>query len=187
MRQKLLIISLAVIALSIATTGTWAYFTVTKTATNVITMGDVDIALIEQMELSDGTLVPFVNAVGVTAGDSISKIITVENTGNSDAWVRIAVAKSVVSEDGGFLDADVMTFVLGVDWLLDDDGYYYYTKSLSSGDVTTPLWEAVDFSTQIDTSYGGATGTIDVTAYAVQVANNSIPDGGDVSDILGWP
>lgn len=187
MKLKLFYGALLVIGLSIVSMGTLAYYTVSNTATNIITMGNIDVALMETMVLPDGTITDFVDATGVMAGDSVSKIVTVENTGVGDAWVRIAVDKTMTSPEGIVLDADVMTFDLGTDWVDGADGFYYYSVALPSGDTTSPLWEEVIFSTTMGDAYQGATGTIDVTVYAVQVANNPIPEGGDITDIVGWP
>lgn len=187
MRKKLLLVALLVILSSIITTGTWAYFTASKTTVNVITMGNIDIDIVETMVDDEGNVTDFADQSGVMAGATVSKIVTLENTGFNDAWVRIWVTQTMTDPDGNALDAGVMSFTLGEDWLAHEDGYYYYTLALEAGATTTPLWEEILFDPFMGNEYQGATGTIEVTAHGVQVANNPIPENGDVTDILGWP
>lgn len=93
MKKKITAIFLCVALVAIAIVGaSLAYFTDTKSATNTFTVGNVKIDLIEQQKGENGleafapnkTLVP-----GTSDKNAVSKIVTVKNTGNNDAWVWV--------------------------------------------------------------------------------------------------
>lgn len=119
-RKLLLIVSL-VLALTMSLGGTLAYLTDTDADVNVMTLGKVTIVQNEQRRVeadgeftsvlepfaNDKTLLPYTERKGtadkITVGDYeieigdsynnyIDKIVSVTNTGNSDAWVRTLVA-----------------------------------------------------------------------------------------------
>ncbi len=94
MKKKLTAVALVVCMLAIMLVGaSLAYFTDTKQATNTFTVGNVKIDLIEQQASKNGlvefkqdkTLVPGTSK----DGNAVSKIVTVKNTGNNDAWVWV--------------------------------------------------------------------------------------------------
>ena len=93
MKKKVLTIALAVAVVAILLTGaSLAYFTGTDTETNTFTVGNVKIDLIEQQKGANGlenfeddkVLVP-----GTSDVNAVSKIVTVKNTGENDAWVWV--------------------------------------------------------------------------------------------------
>lgn len=93
MKKKITAIFLCVALVAIAIVGaSLAYFTDTKTATNTFTVGNVKIDLIEQQKGANGledfvsnkTLLP-----GTSDKNAVSKIVTVKNTGENDAWVWV--------------------------------------------------------------------------------------------------
>ena len=64
------------------------------------------------------------------------------------------------------------------------DGWWYYNTTIASGETTKPLFDEVVFSgPYMDNKYQSCTVVIDVTAQAVQKANN----GATVWEALGWP
>ena len=79
MKRKILLAAVAVICLSLLGVGTLAYFTSDGTAHNVITTGGVDIELIETTD--DGKPFPEEGISGVMPGESVTKRVTVKNTG----------------------------------------------------------------------------------------------------------
>ena len=101
------IVCVAMLAV-IAVFGTVAYLTDTESAVNVMTVGKVDVQLIEKQRGDNGGLEDFQNdktlnpIIGSAQGDKdtwglptadnyVDKIITVENIGRNDAWVRVLV------------------------------------------------------------------------------------------------
>ena len=93
MKKKLTAIFLCVALVAIAVVGaSLAYFTDTDNETNTFAVGNVKIDLIEQQKGANGledfvsnkTLLP-----GTSDKNAVSKIVTVKNTGENDAWVWV--------------------------------------------------------------------------------------------------
>lgn len=107
MKTKILTLSLCVALIAVAVVGTTlAYFTDTAEVTNALSVGGVAIDLHEdnkegdfdedyQEWLEDQVLMP-----GDNKTNTIAKVITVENTGKSDAYVRVHIAIPSVLDDG---------------------------------------------------------------------------------------
>lgn len=119
MKKKLTAIALIVALLAVAVIGgTLAYFTDTEKATNTFTVGNVDITLIEQQRNASGTalesfehnkvLMPIVGSAqgaeddfGMPLAENyVDKMITVKNTGKSDAYIRAYFAIPAILDDG---------------------------------------------------------------------------------------
>ena len=94
MKKKIIALCLIVaLAATAVIGGTLAYFTDTDSAKNTFTVGGVSIDLIEQQTSKNG-LVSFEQSKPLVPGKSNdgnaqSKIVTVKNTGNNDAWVWV--------------------------------------------------------------------------------------------------
>lgn len=94
MKKKIVALCLCVALAVVAIGGaTLAYFTDTDDATNTFTVGNVKIDLIEQ-EKTDNGLTDFTQDKVLVPGKSndgnaVSKIVTVKNTGKTDAWVWV--------------------------------------------------------------------------------------------------
>ena len=137
MKKKLVAISLVVAMLAVAVIGgSLAYFTDTANATNTFTAGGVKIALIEQERDGKGGLQAFTQdkvlmpIVGSAQGEKdelgqpvaknyIDKIVTIENTGKSAAWVRAYYAVPSALDDG------YETFNAGANILHGNFGNYF--------------------------------------------------------------
>lgn len=193
MKRKLLILSVLVICVATLAAGTLAYFNAEDTAHNVITSGGVGIQLIEKTKSGD-TLVDFPEdgLSGILPGTSASKIVSVENTGSADAWIRVKVEMTITGSDGKALPLEiggadsvipVITFTPGESWTLGEDGYYYYNAAVASGKSTETLFEEVYFAAQMGNEYQNCTANLVVTAQAVQTANN----GDSALTAAGWP
>ncbi len=182
MKRKILLAAVAVICLSLLGVGTLAYFTSDGTAHNVITTGGVDIELIETTD--DGKPFPSEGVTGVMPGESVTKRVTVKNTGLSEAWVRVRADMEVKDSNGEVMTGEHPIELTGKDskWVAKD-GYYYYTEPVAPGAETKALLEEVTFLPQMGNPYQGSTLNIDIFAQATQVANN----GETVWEAQGWP
>ena len=181
MKRKLLILSVLAICLAMLAAGTIAFFTAEGKSHNVITTGGVEIAVQEWADEAKTT--PFEDLSGVMPNTTVTKIAEIKNTGASDAWVRVKVEKNIRLQGQGPADAGLVELTRNTaDWT-EKDGYYYYTKALKPGEVTAPIFTAVTFKADMGNEYQNATATVDVTAQAVQTANN----GATVMDAQGWP
>ncbi len=93
---------------------------------------------------------------------------TIENTGDSNVYLRAKVIHDVGLEDLG-IDGRIGLTALGVDWKKGGDEYYYYKNAVSPEEqiefcigVTFDVWESVEcFS-------------IDIEVEAIQASNNAI-------------
>ncbi len=182
MKRKILILSVLAICIAIVAAGSLAYFTSEGTAHNVITSGGVKIAVQEWADEAKTT--PFEDLTGVMPNTAVTKIAEVKNTGASDAWVRVLITKNIELSGDGEVDPDMIELGLNTtDWTLGTDGYYYYNKVLKPGETTEPVLSTVTFKSTMGNEYQNATVTVDVSAQAVQTANN----GTTAIDAKGWP
>lgn len=181
MKRKLLILSVLAICIATLAAGTLAFFTSEGKAHNVLTTGGVEIAVQEWAD--EEKTKPFEDLTGIMPGMTVTKIAEIKNTGASDAWVRVKVEKNIKLQGDGTPDTGLVELKFNTaDWT-EKDGYYYYTKALMPEEVTAPVFTAVTFNVAMGNEYQNATATVDVSAQAVQTANN----GDTVMDAQGWP
>lgn len=186
MKRRIFACAVIVATMALMGFGSMAYFSTDGTATNVITTGSISIELKEMSLAEDGeTLVPFQDQTDVMPGAQISKIVTVENIGSSDAYIRISLKKAIELAEGqeGDIDLSLVTCDLNTEDWTEKDGYYYYNETLPAGGETTPLFTTVTFSTDMSNLYQNSKATIEVYAQATQAANN----GSTALEAAGWP
>ena len=202
MKRKILSITVIAICLAVLGYSTLAYFTDEAVTHNVITSGGIEIEVVEKHDDDgdkDTPLIDFPKAgvSGVMPGMDVSKIVSVRNL-EEPAWVRI-----VVNPKGWFADDTAMwgtqlgilefdfndapADVEGDAYWIYEDGCWYYSKPVAMDEETEVLFTTVHFDEEMGNEYQNAHFEIDIHAEAVQTANNPIPDGGDVTDIKGWP
>ena len=202
MKKKLLALSVLMICLSLVSLGTLAYFNAEDTAHNVISSGSVKIELVEKTKGDDGNLVDFPEdgILGVMPGTAVSKIVTVKNTGESAAYIRVWV-NTAISEPGDPItnpliknlpltitvdgeEVEVLTLDYNTeDWTQGEDGCWYYNKALKVGESTEALFENVAFHKLMGNVYQNSKALVNVSAQATQVANN----GESAVEAKGWP
>ena len=183
MKKKILFLTAVLVCLSIAMTGTLAYFTADDVAHNVITTGKVSIELKEWADKEKQEA--FQNLQGVMPGRTVTKIAEVKNSGSADAWVRAKVTKTVKAKNGDELSSEILK--LDIDradsqWILKD-GYYYYQEALKAGETSEPIFTSVSFDMGMGNPYQDSTASVDVLVQAVQTANN----GDSAENASGWP
>ena len=188
MKKKILILLAAALSLTAAVSGTLAYFNDTVTTHNIITTGGVSIELIEKTKNDSGTDIiwPAEGLSGIMPGTSASKIVSVANKGQADAWIRVKVKTTGEFADGTSMQGDQLDPIQinfnQTDWTKNGD-YWYYKQSVGVDEFTTALFTTVEFDEQMGNEYQNCTVYIDVTAEAVQTANN----GSDPLTAAGWP
>lgn len=191
MKNKMMLAALVTICLAVAVSGTLAYFTAEDTAHNVITSGGVNIEVVEKMKDEGGAELDFPadGVKGVMPGTEVSKIVSVKNTGENEAWIRVQVEATIKAADGSALPLDiegvgpVMTYTVDDSWTRGRDGYYYYNEPVAADESTAILFDAVAFAPEMGNEYQNCTANIVISAQAVQTANN----GGNVYEANGWP
>lgn len=179
MKRFLIYISVLVMMISLIAGGTLSYYTTSVEAVNVITTGNVSLVLHETTD--NGAEFPEAGVV-VMPGDTVSKIVTAENTGSTALYLRIELIKDV-NDDALSAENCLSMNINTTDWTYRD-GYYYYNTALEPGDVTSALFTEVYVDGRaVNNDFLGKKLTLDVMAYAVQSRYN----GDSVWEATGWP
>lgn len=185
-KRKILALTIIVLLSALIVGGTSAYFTAAEYTHNIITTSGVGIELIEDTNEigADGRPIPFTNISGAMPGDRISKIPKIRNIDEGDVYVRMKVVASVRRSDGEEYNISPDFFGLDISrsWS-PKNGYYYYMRTLESGETTTQLFTTVTIPEELSEEYQGATFSLNIYGEAVQAANN----GNNALDALGWP
>lgn len=173
LKKTLLMVTAYALVAALAIGGTVAYLQDSDSDVNVMTLGNVSIEQIEQERDENGNLVPFsqakpaypavgkiawddtflnVNGTGYKVFDDglknvVDKIVTVNNTGKSDAYVRTIVAIEAPEGDpndlihfnwndtGVELEGGFVTKIDGVDYYIVS---FVYTDALAAGTKSAP-------------------------------------------------
>ena len=169
MKKKIFAIAFAAILAVTAITGaSLAYLTDEEEATNVFTVGNVDIELTEPNWDATGKA----EAEDVYPGEPLAKDPTVENVGKNPCFVRISVSAldQFAEEYNGAMityRTDYVEGALGANWVYNEnDKYFYYTKVLAVGEKTDALFDQIVIPFALENSE--TTEDIIVTAQAVQ-------------------
>lgn len=180
-------LTIAVIALIsvLLVGGTYAFFTDTKSQTNIITMGNVEIDLTEPLFEEDNKDLTVKN---VMPGKKIVKdpTITLKGTSN-DAYVRAKIEVTGKSMDlnqkqmGELIDG--IHFTNG--WVLGDNDYYYYNLALTQTDSEVLIFDHVIIPEVWGNETNNLTFEINVTAEAIQ-AENFNPKTNENNNIIDW-
>lgn len=186
-KKNLIVILLALTCLFVVVIGSLAYESRSVTARNIITTGKIDIEVNEYAD-EKGTPFPENGVSGVMPGATVTKIVEVENTGDSPAWVRIKVDKLIRLAEGveGEPDASLILLDINEDYWTLVDGWYYYNAELPAGEKTgAPLFTQVTFDRNMQNMYQNSTAEVAVIAQAVQAKNNNSKK--LAYEAEGWP
>lgn len=124
-RRPLLLLVSLVLLLALAVGGTVAWLnTSTTPVENTMIPGQVPITINETF---DGT---------TKSG------VTVTNTGNIDAYIRVAIVANAVDKDGNIIagTAPDYVYLVNTDYWKLLDGYYYYKGAVAPNGTTEPLF-----------------------------------------------
>lgn len=171
MKKKVALTAAAVAMVgTLAVGGTLAWFTDTETATNVVTTGNVNISIEESTDGANYTKKE--NGEGITfddqyvPGDTVDKYVRIANVGANNAYVRVQVVF-----EGLASDIEEPKLNLGDDWTLNEDGWYYYNKELSTNTYTDDLFATVDIPGTWDNAMVDTEFNIVLNAEAIQSDN----------------
>lgn len=205
MKKKNLMTGLLLLLIGIATfRGTYAYFASNRIATNVVTTGNIDIALQEysKYDPEDPTKnEPWTEVNGIAPSQVVPKIVLVENTSEDQpAYIRVAVGFSGEDSSGKEITAADTQSLLklyyngkegynSANWLRYEDGgevWYVYKGAVAADGKTEPLFDSVKFVETMGNDYMNAKFYLTVSAQGTQVKNND-SHGSDYTKIAGWP
>lgn len=127
-KPLVLIVAMALVA-TMAIGGTMAWFQVNSDKlTNAFTPGEVGGEVIEDF---DG---------------NVKRNVAVKNTGNVEAYVRVALVPTWEDADGNILpetaSIENLSFTLGSGWFARG-GFYYYTNKVAAGAITANLADQI--------------------------------------------
>ena len=141
MNKKLgLIIAAGALSASLIVGSTLAWFTDDERATNTLTMGKVDIELYEEDKLINEET-PGLTFDNLVPGATVDKLAEVKNAGTVDAYVRVQLSHELTVEKD--INLSNMLDINSSDWVLEDDGFYYYNGVVNPNDFTTPIFTTV--------------------------------------------
>lgn len=136
MKKRRFIIPAAVLAFAAAAAViiSFSYITSEDEKTNRFKPGETEIDISEE----------FIIPVNPVPGDRMTKSPKVENTGNTDCYVRARVL---------FSDSRVLEYVdypdINPEWVYGEDGFYYYTKLLKRGDTSESIFDELYFKKEV--------------------------------------
>lgn len=155
------------LALILGISGTSIYALTEVSVKNHFSTGIVDIELEEYSLTSDGKEVIWENMDDVLPDTDISKIPRIFNHGN-DCYVRAKIHL----EDTPICMDDI--YGISERWMYADDGYFYYTEDLLTGEHVD-LFEGIHIPSDLSETYAGTTFNIEIDVDAVQ-SKNFTPD-----------
>ena len=124
-RRPLLLLASLVLLLALAVGGTVAWLNSSSgPVTNTMTPGQVPITITETFE------------------NGFKSEVSVTNTGNIDAYIRVAIVANAVDKDGNIIAGTAPDYVslVNTDYWKLLDGYYYYKGAVAPKDKTEELF-----------------------------------------------
>ena len=104
-----------------------------------------------------------------------NQVYTVQNTGDTTAYIRVAVVVNWVNADNKQVYAQAPSFTVtpeNTNWVLGVDGYYYYIKPVNAGtSITEKLTVAVTSAAP-----DGHSLQVEVIASAIQATSKAVKD-----------
>ena len=138
--KKIILFASVALLLSVSIGTTLAYvFTNSGPIKNIFKPSTVSCAVVE----NGGD--PVSGAVTLTG--KLKENVNMKNTGDKDAYIRVAVVVNWASEDGSKIWAQKpvigsdyrITYNLSNGWIDGGDGFFYYSKAVSPGSSTSVL------------------------------------------------
>lgn len=149
MKNKKIILMFIFLMLGAIVSLTLSYFNYSTDLLNVFMTNKYKTELIEN----------FVSPTNWLPGETVDKIVYVENTGDVDVAVRISIEEEWISSNGTKLSgmqngnrAALINFP-NDDWILID-GYYYYKYKLLYHSRTSNFIDSVTFNSKIEADVG---------------------------------
>lgn len=147
-KQVLLIVS-ALLVLAVGTTATLAYLAdKTDDLTNTFTPSAVTCQVNEQFN------------------GAAKSNVTIKNTGDIAAYIRVAVVANWVDANGNVIASATPSFSSTSDWQKIGD-YYYYTKVVPAGQETSRLIDSIT-AANVSGKPDGCKLKVDILAEAIQ-------------------
>lgn len=170
-KELAMILSLSLLLLLVIGTTVAYVYTATNPVKNSFEPSRVACAVVEN---NDSPVTGDVKQIGKTKEN-----VKIKNTGDTDAYIRVAVTVNWESSDGTRVWAqkpvegtDYTITFNDSDWFDGGDGFYYYKKAVSPGDLTSALIDRAILNDGV-TPPKGTNGTeyflsVEIVASAIQ-------------------
>lgn len=173
--KKFIVVTALALLFFVTVGSTLAYiFTKTEPVENTFNPSKVACAVVENNKADE-------NSANIVETGSTKTDVKIKNTGDTDAYIRVAVVVNWMSDDGTKVwatkpveDKDyTISYDLSNGWVDGNDGYYYYTKAVPPTDGSNLTSILIENATQINDGPKGTDGTqyylsIEIVASAIQ-------------------
>lgn len=122
----------------------------------------------------------------IKPGNTYHKEIDVTNPTKAPLFVRVLITPEIVSSENVLLSSEIGQVIIveiGKDWMLGEDGYYYYLNQLNHNDTSSNLFNEIYLSKDLSDIYNNASMKIFVKSETIIVADNQYREawwGGDI-------
>lgn len=173
--KKFIVVTALALLLFVTVGSTLAYiFTKTEPVENTFNPSKVACAVVENNN-------PDENRADIVLNDSIKTNVQIKNTGDTDAYIRVAVVVNWMDKAGTKVWATKpventeysITYANTTNWVKGSDDYWYYTKSVPPTDGSNLTEILIEKATQNKEGPKGTDGTqyylsIEIVASAIQ-------------------
>lgn len=181
-KVKIAVVAVVAAVFAFMVQPTAAYYQTVGKATNVVTSGNIQLAIHEMTD--QGTEFPK-EGVYIVPGDIVSKKVSIENICDHPFYLRVKLVYGTDAQDLSAEDCLKLN-INSEKWELHE-GWYYYKGIVSPGETTPNVFSHVEIvGSKVQTNHIGKTLTLTVNAQAVQSENNPITDGNTYT-ASGWP
>lgn len=108
----------------------------------------------------DEDFVPPIPTNPMRPGMTYPKKVVVKNSSATPLFTRVLVTPEIEAADGTLLPSNIgkeIAVDLGKNWLLGEDGYYYYLGKLAQNQASTALFTTVTLASNVSDQYIDAT------------------------------
>ena len=179
-KKSIAIISLALLILITVGTTLALVFTDTKPVQNTFTPSRVSCAVVETLVNGDNSTTTETSA-GTVSNFTSKSDVKIKNTGDTDAYIRVAIVVNWMSESGNVYamkpvqgnDYSMSLILTNGGWF-EEGGYYYYSMPVAPGDFTPVLIKEAKILGTANKPQGDYDLSIEIVASAIQSAPGSV-------------
>ena len=169
-KRKLMLVAVALCMVAIlGFGGTLAYLTDTDNATNVFTVGNVKIELLEEFNAENAKLLPNI---------PVTKKVTVKNTGSEEAYVRVHIAIPALLDSGDEDNPQFAAYNNRLHFNYSDasvaDGQWNWTEALGAEGATGEPGKAGSKWQCYDAKVDGINYNVYVVTYETKLASQGV-------------
>lgn len=163
MKRKLVAISTIALIILVMAGSSMAWFMSDGSVDNIFRFGTIEVEVVEE---------GFTDVTGAAA-TTYEKNVQVRSLGSKKTYVRVRLVPEWSNSSLPVSNVELNLSNNG-DWVYSE-GYYYYTRYLEQGEITSLLLNSVTF-TDLGPEYVGETFTLKVVAEGAQVTNGAWKD-----------